>query len=81
VSGYETEDKKVMGTDTMWRAIVAARIENLGHIVMVERVFLPAHQVSCIEVSDAIVDCSFSILLLTCRASVSLATPLTVANR
>jgi hypothetical protein len=46
----------VMGTDTMGRVIVAARIENLGHRVMVERGFLAPDQVQFVDVSDAVVD-------------------------
>lgn len=45
-----------MGTDTMGRAVVAAKIENLGDLYMVEKGLLPADQVHRIELSDALVD-------------------------
>lgn len=45
-----------MGTDTMGRVVVAAKIENLGDLYMVEKGLLPADQVHRIELSDALVD-------------------------
>ncbi len=45
-----------MGTDSMGRITVAARIENLGELYMVEKGLLSADQVHRIEVSDALVD-------------------------
>jgi len=45
-----------MGTDTMGRVVVAAKIENLGDLYMVEKGLLAADQVHRIEVSDALVD-------------------------
>ncbi len=45
-----------MGTDTMGRVSVAAKIENLGELFMVEKGRLPDEQVHRIEVSDALVD-------------------------
>jgi len=45
-----------MGTDTMGRVTVAARIENVGDLYMVEKGLLPDEQVHRIEVSDALVD-------------------------
>jgi predicted aspartyl protease len=45
-----------MGTEAMGRVTVAAKIENLGDLYMVERGVLPADQVHRIEVSDAWVD-------------------------
>jgi len=45
-----------MATDTMGRVTVAARIENVGDLYMVEKGLLPDEQVHRIEVSDALVD-------------------------
>jgi predicted aspartyl protease len=45
-----------MGTDTMGRVTVAAKIENSGDLYMVEKGVLPADQVHRVEVSDALVD-------------------------
>ncbi len=45
-----------MGTDTMGRVTVAAKIENLGELYMAEKGLLSADQVHRIEVSHALVD-------------------------
>jgi predicted aspartyl protease len=45
-----------MGTDTMGRVTVAAKIENLGELLLVEKGLLTADQVHRIEVSDALVE-------------------------
>ncbi len=45
-----------MGTETMGRVTVAAKVENLGDLYMVEKGLLPADQVHRIEVGDALVD-------------------------
>ncbi len=45
-----------MGTDTMGRVTVAAKIENWGDLYMVEKGLLQPDQVHRIEVSDALVD-------------------------
>jgi predicted aspartyl protease len=53
-----------MGTDTMGRVTVAATIENLGDLYMVEKGVLPADQVHRIEVSHALVDTGGTTLLM-----------------
>ena len=45
-----------MGTDTMGRVTVTAKIENSGDLYMVEKGALAADQVRRIEVNDALVD-------------------------
>jgi predicted aspartyl protease len=45
-----------MGTETLPRVKVAAKIENLGELYMVEKGLLQGDQVHRIEVSDALVD-------------------------
>ena len=45
-----------MGTDTIGRVTVAAKIENVGDLYMAEKGLLPADQVHRIEVSNALVD-------------------------
>jgi hypothetical protein len=45
-----------MGTETMGRVTVAAKIENVGDLCMVEKGVLPHDEVHRIEVSDALVD-------------------------
>jgi predicted aspartyl protease len=45
-----------MEPDTMGRVMVAAKIENVGDLYMVEKGLLTADQVHRIEVSDALVD-------------------------
>src|SRR4051812_43759310 len=45
-----------METDTMGRVTVAAKIENIGDLYMVEKGLLPADQVRLVEVSDALVE-------------------------
>ena len=45
-----------MGTDTMGRVTVAAKIENVAELFLVEKGQLAADQVHRIEVSDALVD-------------------------
>ncbi|HZW33712.1 MAG TPA: hypothetical protein VFF52_23525 [Isosphaeraceae bacterium] len=45
-----------MGTETMGRVTVAAKIENVGDLCMVEKGVLPPDEVHRIEVSDALVD-------------------------
>ena len=45
-----------MGTDTMGRVTVAAKIENCGELYMVEKGVIQSDQVHRIEVSDALVD-------------------------
>ncbi len=44
-----------METDAMGRVTVAAKIENLGDLYMVEKGLLPAEQVHRIDVTDALV--------------------------
>ncbi len=56
MSVLETEGEGVMGTDTMGRVAVSAKVENLGDLVLVERGLLPADQVRSIEINDALVD-------------------------
>jgi predicted aspartyl protease len=53
-----------MGTDTMGRVTVTAKVENLGDLVLVERGLLPGDQVRSIEVNDALVDTGATILSL-----------------
>jgi clan AA aspartic protease len=60
----EEEGEEVVGTETMGRVAVTAKVENLGDLVLVKRGFLPADQVRSIEVSDALVDTGASILSL-----------------
>jgi len=43
-----------MGTETMGRDVVAAKIENSGDLYMVERGLLPVELVHKVEVSDAL---------------------------
>jgi predicted aspartyl protease len=45
-----------MGTDAMGRVTVAAKIENVGDLYMVQKGLLSADQVHRIEVPDALVD-------------------------
>jgi predicted aspartyl protease len=56
VSVHYTESEPVMGTDTMGRVTVKAKIENSGDLYMVEQGALAADQVRWIEVNDALVD-------------------------
>ncbi len=52
-----------MGTETMGRVTVTAKIENLRTILyMAEKGLLPADQVRSIEVNDALVDTGATIL-------------------
>jgi predicted aspartyl protease len=52
----------IMGTETMGRVTVAVKVENLGDLFMASQGLLPADQVRCIEVNDALVDTGASIL-------------------
>jgi len=45
-----------MGTDTMGRVTVAAKIENSGDLYMMQKGLLKPEQVHTVEVSDALVD-------------------------
>jgi predicted aspartyl protease len=45
-----------MGTDTMGRVMVAAKIENVAELYLAEKGILSADHVHRIEVSDALVD-------------------------
>jgi predicted aspartyl protease len=62
VSGYETEGKKVMGTDTMGRVLVRAKIENSDDLVLAKKGLLPAGKVRSVEVFDALVDTGATLL-------------------
>ncbi len=45
-----------MGTETMGRVTVEAKIENLGDLFMASKGLIPADQVRSLEVGDALVD-------------------------
>lgn len=45
-----------MGTDTMGKVFVTARLENLADLYSVDQGSLPADQVRAVEVTDALVD-------------------------
>jgi len=45
-----------METDAMGRVTVAAKIENVADLMLVEKGVLPVEQVHCVEVGDALVD-------------------------
>lgn len=45
-----------METETMGRVLVAAKIENLGDLFMVDKGLLPPEEVRTIELDDALVD-------------------------
>jgi predicted aspartyl protease len=64
VSETQEEGEEVMGTETMGRVSVTAKVENLGDLILAERGLLPADQVRFIEVSDALVDTGATILSL-----------------
>lgn len=51
-----------MGTDTMGRVTVAARIENVAELYLSEKGILSPEQVHRIEVNDALVDTGATIL-------------------
>jgi predicted aspartyl protease len=53
-----------MGTETMGRVTVAAKIENQGDLFLASKGLLPADQVRSVEVSDALVDTGATILSL-----------------
>jgi predicted aspartyl protease len=67
VSVHYTKSEPGMGTDTMGRVTVTAKVENLGDLVLVERGLLPADQVRSIEINDALVDTGATILSLPKR--------------
>jgi predicted aspartyl protease len=52
----QNEGEEGMGTETMGRVTLAAKIENSGDLYMVEQGALPVDQVRWIEVHDALVD-------------------------
>jgi len=56
-----------MGTETMGRVTVAAKVENLGDLFMASKGLLPADQVRSIAVSDALVDRGATILSMPKR--------------
>jgi predicted aspartyl protease len=56
-----------MGTDTMGRVTVTAKIENSGDLYMAQQGVLPTDQVRSIEVNDALVDTGATILSMPKR--------------
>jgi predicted aspartyl protease len=56
-----------MGTPTMGKVLVTAKIENLGDLYNVEQGLLPNDQVRRIEVADAVIDTGATTLLLPKR--------------
>lgn len=56
-----------MGTETMGRVVVKARIENLGDLVLVKTGYKKAEEVRAIEVDDALVDTGATMLSLPKR--------------
>ncbi len=56
-----------MEIETMGRVTVAAKIENVGELYMVQKGLLPPEQVRRIEVSDAVVDTGASTLSMPRR--------------
>src|SRR5262249_9797942 len=70
--GYSRPDDtsrggKAMGTETMGKVVVTARIENLDDLALVHRGLLPAGQVRFVEVDDALVDTGATTLCLPKR--------------
>jgi predicted aspartyl protease len=51
-----------MGTDTMGRVLVKARIENTDDLVLAKKGLLPVDQVRSVEVIDALVDTGATLL-------------------
>jgi predicted aspartyl protease len=51
-----------MGTETMGRVTVSAKVENAGDLYMAKKGLIPADQVRSVEVSDALVDTGASSL-------------------
>lgn len=56
-----------MGTATMGKVLVAAKIQNLQDVYDAERNMIPADQVRSVEVTDALVDTGASTLSLPKR--------------
>jgi predicted aspartyl protease len=56
-----------MGSETMGKVLVAAKIENLADQFLVEKGFLAPEQVRHVEVSDALVDTGATILSMPGR--------------
>jgi predicted aspartyl protease len=54
--------EEIMGSETMGRVTLAAKVENLRDLFHVQDGLLPADQVRAIEVSDALVDTGATIL-------------------
>jgi predicted aspartyl protease len=52
----------VMGTETMGRVLVRAKIENTDDLVLARKWLLPAEQVRSVEVSEALVDTGATLL-------------------
>ena len=52
-----------MGTDTMGKVVVTAKLENIGDILRVARGDLPPDQVRTVEIPDALVDTGAMMLL------------------
>jgi len=56
-----------MGTETMGRVTVTAKVENLGDLLRVEEGLLPADQVRSVDVNDALVETGATILSMPKR--------------
>ncbi len=56
-----------MGTETMGKVLVSAKIENLDDLVVAGRGLMPGDQVRAIEVEDALVDTGATILSMPKR--------------
>ncbi|WP_439627946.1 aspartyl protease family protein [Gemmata sp.] len=56
-----------MGTDTMGKVIVRAKVENLDDQYMAHKGLLPAEQIRTLEVDDALVDTGATGLMIPTR--------------
>src|SRR4051794_8442614 len=67
VVGRESRYGCHMGTETMGKVLVTARLENIVDVEMRERGNLPPDQVRTVEVNDALVDTGATMLLVPKR--------------